>query len=51
MSPSLRRDFYRRKTLDESFGSLVLQNARAREDMRKRSAVRSAARRWLSKKH
>ena len=50
LSPSLRRDFYRRNLLDETFGSLVLKNAKAREDMKKRSLVRSAARRWLSKK-
>ena len=50
LSPSLRREFYRRKMLDESFGSLVYKNARAREEMRKRSVVRSAARKWLSKK-
>ena len=50
LSPSLRRDFFRRKTLDETFGSLVYKNAKAREEMRKRSVVRSAASKWLSKK-
>ena len=50
LSPTLRRDFYRRNLLDETFGSLVIKNAKAREEMKKRSLVRSAARRWLSQK-
>ena len=50
LSPSLRRDFFGRKILDETFGSLVYKNAKAREEVRKRSVVRSAARKWLSKK-
>ena len=50
LGPSLRREFYKRNTLDETFGSLMIKNAKAREEMIKRSVVRSSARKWLSKK-